>query len=664
VRKVTLAAVLLLAPAARPDTVNFELNGHLYTKYMYQNDSSQGCLSISNPFWVDNIQGHNGACTEFELNIKGRVSDKVSAGVRLQSRWGAIWQDWWENGDLKPGVQDTSGESLGMNHAQYIKLRGAFIRLAPPIPTVSWVTLGSTDFSMWNEWTIGKARYIDRDNGDGVFVEGNLLPNKMLSYTTGAMALPKLWAGPGWQTGLKDNDPLAALYGTDWAFAAKLDSRPRSDLRLRLIGTLVKDWEADRNSPFLTGPASAARGANHSVALATRFRGANATVDGTWSPPARDWVQVSGLVAYSSNYVNPDYATNLVRNGQGFSPVLFKTDCPQSGCTPQDLANGLGNPVSSNDFAGTLLFEFFDPFKTGFSAKLQLFDIGAEYNAIMGSRREADVLITDGIIAGGFTRGGQLPTLNIANEFQDFDEPWYESCIGWRGATAILEYGSGSFKSTLEGTYIGYNTNTGVDEFGVPVQRDVTNQYPNFLYTNGFTDTTAFTADADYANVYDRGKDPRSVYAQYQDRHTVVAVLTAQYQVPGIRGTPTLNVKAKYVNDYDGRRQDRRDDDYRGKEYLGLAAVSVQPTNELKLTVGHELSYWDEAARDGSEQAGFYGSKTVRNTSHLGVTYAFGGALFSYTLEYFNKYLRRDQRAYYDMEWNVWRAKGTFEVGW
>src|SRR5207248_1935375 len=92
-RTIAIAAALTLAAAARADTVNFDLNGHLYTKYMYQNDNTQGCLSISNPFWVDNIGGHNGACSEFELNIKARVSDKVSAGVRLQSRWGALWQD-------------------------------------------------------------------------------------------------------------------------------------------------------------------------------------------------------------------------------------------------------------------------------------------------------------------------------------------------------------------------------------------------------------------------------------------------------------------------------------------------------------------------------------------------------------------------------------------
>jgi hypothetical protein len=83
-----------------------------------------------------------------------------------------------------------------MNHAQYIKLRGVWARFAPPIPTVKWVTVGSTDFSMWNEWTIGKARYIDRDNGNGIFVEGEAMDDDLLNYTVGALALPKLWGGP------------------------------------------------------------------------------------------------------------------------------------------------------------------------------------------------------------------------------------------------------------------------------------------------------------------------------------------------------------------------------------------------------------------------------------------------------------------------------------
>ena len=299
--------VLMTGAPARADIVNFDMSGKIYMKYMYQNDNTQGCLSLSNPFWRDNIGGHNGVCSEFELNIKANVGPKVTAGVRLQSRWGMLWQDWWENGDLKPNIAyppnsgDTSGESLGMNHAAYIKLRSAWIRVGPPIPTVKWITIGSTDYSMWNEWTIGKARYIDRDNGNGVFVEGTFIPQGRLDYTLGALALPKLWAGPGWNTGLSSNEPLANLYGTDWAFAAKLESRPIDDLRLRAIGTWTQDWEADRYSPFLTGSPDAARCdtvgcPDHSTKMATRFRGLNATLEGFYTPSWTDLFSISALV--------------------------------------------------------------------------------------------------------------------------------------------------------------------------------------------------------------------------------------------------------------------------------------------------------------------------------------------------------------------------------
>jgi hypothetical protein len=646
-RIAVLAAALALAPPARADTVNFDMSGKIYTKYMYKNDNSQGCLSMSNPFWVDNIQGSNGACTEFELLLKGKVGPKVTAGVRLQSRWGMIWQDWWENGDLKPGVSDTSGESLGMNHAAYIKLRGAFVRMAPPIPTVKWVTVGATDYSMWNEWTIGKARYIDRDNGNGIFFEGEALPDKRLSYTTGAMAMPKLWAGPGWQTGIPGangagGDKLAGLYGTDWAFAAKLESRINDGSRLRLIGNLLQDWEADRYSPFLTGAPDAARGADHSVALSTRFRGINATLDGSFTTERLDWLTVSPFLAFSSNYVNPAYATNMVTNGQGFSPVVFKK-------------NAAGRSVAANDFAAKLLVEAFDPWQNGLTLKFEGFYIGPEYNAVMGARREADVLLTDGIISGGFTRGGQLPTLNVANEFVDWDEPWYESVIGWMGGTGVAEYAAGRLKANAEYTYVGYATNK--------QNRDTVNQYPDFLYTHGFTDTTAYTADADYANVYDRGRDPRSVYAQYQDRRTHIVVVNGQYAVPGWMGT-VLNGKLKFVDDLDKRKLDNPNDDYHGRMYLGMLSWTVQPTNELKVMTGYEYAQFDEANRNGSQSAGFYDATTKRHTGRLATNYAFGGALFGWTLEYFHKDLLRDPRAYYDMVWNVWRSKATFEVSW
>jgi hypothetical protein len=378
------------------------------------------------------------------------------------------------------------------------------------------------------------------------------------------------------------------------------------------------------------------------VALASRFRGVNATLEGAWTPSWFDVLAVSGLVAYSSNNVNPDYATNAVRNGQGFSPIVFKT-------------NAAGQPIASNDYAAKALVELMDPMGNGLSVKVEGFYIGAEYNAIMGSRREADVLLTDGIITGGFTRGGQLPTLNIANEFQDWDEPWYESCIGWRGGTVLLEYVSGSLKLTGEGTIIGYNTNA--------QGRDVKNQYPDFLYTNGFTDTTAFTAASDYANVYARGKDPRSVYAEFQDRSTYLGVLNAQYALPFWSGA-SVTGKVKYVHDSDKRKKSNPDDDYLGKSFLGFVSLALQPTNELKTTLGYEFSSWNEAKRVGSQTGGYYDDTTRRHTARGGLTYLFGGANLSYMIEYFHKDLLRDQRANFNQVWNVWRSKATFEVAW
>jgi hypothetical protein len=635
-----LLALAVVPTAALADLANIDISGKNYTKFMSQNDDTQGCLSMSNPFWVDNIGGHNGVCSEFELNIKARIGTRVTAGVRLQSRWGALWQDWWENGDLRQGVQDTSGESQGMNHAAYIKLRSSWVRFAPPIPGIRWVTIGSTDFSMWNEWTIGKARYIDRDNGAGVFVEGDILQDKHLSYTTGAMALPKLWAGPGWNTGLRGNEPLAALWGTDWAYALKLDSAPTSDLRFRAIGTLTQDWEADRYDPDITGTPSIARGADHAVNLVTRFRGVNATLDGSWSPSFAEFLAVSGLLAYSNNYVNPLYATNLVTSGQGFSPVVFRHDAA-------------GNPIPSADFAGKVLVELFDPFEIGLSAKFEYFNIGSEYNAVMGSRREADVLLTDGIITGGFTRGGQLPTLNVANEFVDFDEPWYETVIGWHGGTVLLEWASGSNKIALEGTYIHHGTNY--------QYRDVKTQYPDFLYTSGFTDTTAYTANSDYANVFDRGRDPRSVYADYKDRRTVLAVLTGEFLIPGVSGL-VVNLKGKFIWDEDLRKLGNPDDDYHGTSILAFGQVGWQATNELKVSLGYEFSRWLEINRTGTQEAGFFSDYTTKNTARLGATYAFGGVIIGYTLEYFHKTLDRGRPDLYAMQWNVWRSKGTVEV--
>jgi hypothetical protein len=664
---VALGALAASAQTARADTANFELNGKIYTKYLYKNDDSRGCLSLSNPFWPDNIGGGNGVCSEFELNILGRVSKYVTAGVRLKSRFGALWQGWWENGDLRwsrppdePRFnENTSGEVLGMNHAQYIKLRGVYIRAKLPIPTVNFVHIGATDFGWYNEWTIGKSRYIDRDNGNGIFVEGDV--GRRFRYHAGAIALPKLFVGPLWTTGLFDADPLADFWGNDWAYAAKLEGEPIDSLSLRGIFTYIHDWEGDRNDPDNTGPSDRSRGTDRAVNLVERFQAVTNSVDARWTPRFADFLTVTGILAFSATRPNFEYATNGTQTNNGFSPILNLTDDE-------------GNSRWASGFGGTVRVEVFDPLDIGLSLKGEYFNIGEEFNAIFGARREADVLLTDGFIGRGFIDGGQLPTLNLANEFVDFDEPWYESVIGWHGATGILEYVSGGLSAALEGTYIDYNTDK--------QNRDVDIQYPDFLWTDGFLDPMGFTADGrdGYANVFDRGADPRSVFAEFQNRESYLFVLNTEYLLPKIPIFQrwVFRTKFKWIHDTDDRNLNEPEDkpagfdDYVGNMYLGFGQIDFQWSNALSTGFGYEFNFWDEENRQGSQADDYFEYETTIHVFRGTLGYTFGGLTFGYLLEYFHKDQDRfarlpdgtiDDGVDTNQAYRVWRAKATVEVG-
>ena len=169
-----LGVLLGLTPAARADIGRFEIDGRIYTKHLYQNNDSQGLVGLGNPFWPDTISGNNGVGSELELNIRGKVSSMVETGARLASRFGERWHDWWESGNSLYDSPNTSGDSGGMNSASYMKLRGTYIQVMPGILGIDWIRAGSSDLGMFNPWTIGKVRYIDRDNGRGYFAAGHI----------------------------------------------------------------------------------------------------------------------------------------------------------------------------------------------------------------------------------------------------------------------------------------------------------------------------------------------------------------------------------------------------------------------------------------------------------------------------------------------------------
>jgi hypothetical protein len=621
----------MVSGAAHAELVNFDLSGGIYTKWLYRNNDSQGVLTYGNPFWPDNLSGDNGVGSEFELGIKGRVGENVEAGARLASRFGSLWQDWWENGDINYDSINTSGESLGLNHAQYIKLRGYYIRASLPISWVDSILVGSSDFGMFNEWTIGKVRFIDRDNGKGVFVQGTLHP-EYFRYNTAIIALPKLFVGPGWSTGIGDPNIRNPFWSRDVAYGVRFDSNPADGLRLTAVSTLTRDSEIDLTDPDAVGSiyptckddlGNPVPGCEQDGAVDTYSRYSNAVTTLEAQYDGWDGGSFNVIGGYSYSSVDPKFAANGVALNEGVSPIPY------------------------GDFHGMFAkgrAEFFDVGVDGLSLQLEYFNISEHFVTIFGARREADVLLTD-----GFLEGGQLPTLNLANEFIDFDDVWYESIVGWHGATAVAEYKGDAIDLRIEETFLGYNTNA--------QYRDVDTVYPTFLHSEGYTDTDLY----DYANVLDRGRDPRSVYRRHQDRMSNIAVAQAVFHTGLGRGFD-VGLKGKFIYDSDKRQGGTAEDDYLGLITRAKLWLSYPFADGMSVTLGGAFDYWNEKNRRGTPEQGYGDDVTMKVRPYLDFRYVYQGFELRYFLEYVYKDQVRERDE--DRTYHVFRSKAELKVAW
>jgi hypothetical protein len=206
--------------------------------------------------------------------------------------------------------------------------------------------------------------------------------------------------------------------------------------------------------------------------------------------------------------------------------------------------------VDFNDIAGT-----------GLTIKTEFFDIGAEYVSMMAARRESDVLLTEGnesayafpgpsnaafgVFAGNQTRIGfggwdghaqQVATINVDNEFTDFDEPMAETAIGWKGITIEPTWSTGNLELTGEYTYIDYNTNWQV--WGDPTGPVDSTEYPNH------------ESDAGIGSF-------RNAYAPFQDKETNIGLIRAKLFVDVGRGLDLFG-KVKFIDQTDKRLNDAR----------------------------------------------------------------------------------------------------------
>ncbi|MFO0729090.1 MAG: hypothetical protein U1E65_35245 [Myxococcota bacterium] len=608
------------APAAAENAPSrLELKAEAYMKWLYRNDATQGCVSYGNPHPTgDNYSGNNGACPEFALTIIGRPMAQIEGGFRLQSRFGMDFADWFENGDKRTKV-DASGESLGQNHSAPIQLRGIYVRIAEPLPFLDWFLAGSSDLSYWDPFTVGKVRYIDRFNAKGLFLKTHI-PGA-LDILIARIALPKLFGSANYGS-LEEPLVTNPFWARDAVYALQL-ATPRGlidGVSMTLNGDVILDEEADKLDPDAPGSTNAVDKPNAVVDTAGRFIGVNASF-GLNITRFDSW-RLKGTFAFSHNAPNAAYVTNLARGGLGFTNIV-------------------NDKVS--DVAGVVRLELPNVFGEGRSLKAEYFNIGADFNSVMGARREDDVLLTD-----GFLDGGELPTLNIANELIDFTDVFYESIVGWHGGTLMFAQEGDLLDASLEGTVITFNTN------GQGRDMDI---YPGFGGFTGYTDTQLFS----YANTNDRGADPRAVYHKDQDRFSAIFAVSATLKPRWWTGAKVEGV-AKLILDRDGRNATITEDDYFGRILAARVAISAQPFEPLSATLGFSVDQWAEDARSGTFAGGtarFYGYQTLRLRPYLSFSYNLGPLSARYHIEAVHKGVTvSDPTQSYDVGW-VLRS-----IGW
>ncbi|HEX6900655.1 MAG TPA: hypothetical protein VF789_13100 [Thermoanaerobaculia bacterium] len=520
-----LLGALAAVPANAQGTI-MTIVGETYTKWLWGTERTDGSLynftTIPGEGYGDNGQG-----TEFNLFMFSKPSKYVEVSAWIQSRFS---QNQWTNfggfGGRNPAFEEPPGPpcvggdcgEFDPRSNEYIKVRGVIVRITPGYRLLDAATIGSTDLGMFDPFTIGKIRYIDRQNAKAVLLQGS--PFKNFSYDLMRLSLPRLWAGPNFNTG--------DYTGADGAYAFQFRSTPSSFFDFSGMIERVRDIEVD------------ATDRDFDDGRDVDFRYKNDVYGFRFGIHPGSMFDIRGQAYFSESESNPVFGTPTGFGTSGFSPV----------------------PAGKHDDETFKLnVDINDPFGIGLSFNLEYFDIGAEYVSVLAARRESDVLLTEGndgafafpgpdnsafgVFPGNPTRIGyggwqgpaqQVATVNVDNEFTDFDESMAESAIGWKGITIVPTITVGNFDLAAEYSKIDYNTNW--QAWG-----DVTHAIDNSPYPN-------FESDAGINSF-------RNAYAPFQDRETDILLLRGKTVVNIGNGIDVFG-KIKWIDETDDRMTESR----------------------------------------------------------------------------------------------------------
>jgi len=553
------AAVLASKPALAVDGQTMIITGEDYTKWLWGNQHTDG--SVYNFTTVPGEgYGDNGQGTEIDLLIASRPSRNIEVTGRLQSRFN---QNQWTNyggfGGRNPALENPpGGDCIGGDCGEfdprsneYIKMRGLTARFTPGFRWLDAATIGSTDLGMFDPFTIGKIRYIDRDNAKAILFQGPLGSRK-LTYDLIRVSLPRLFAGPNFNTG--------DYAGQDGAYGLQLKLNASSFFDITGMYERVRDIEIDAKD---LGNNALDDGRD----LTSRFK--NDVYGARFGIHPGSKIDFRGLYYYSTANANPKF-TPTGFGLSGFSPALV---------------GKVNDPLYKANV------DLNDPFGVGLSFNVEYFNIGAQYTSILAARRESDVLLTEGhdgawvfpgpdnsafgVFAGNPTRIGyggwegpaqQVATISVDNEFTDFEEPMAETVIGWKGITVTPNWTIGDLDLSGEYSHIGYNTNW--QAWG-----DTSRGIGDSIYPN-------FESDAGVASF-------RNAYAPFQDKKTDIAILRAKYLLSVGKGVDLFG-KIKLIDETDDRMTDARFLPYQAGDCPGGGAACRNTANNY--SAGHSTA--------------------------------------------------------------------------
>jgi hypothetical protein len=458
----------------------------------------------------------------------------------------------------------------------------------------------------------------ERDNAKGVFVTGKLGPG---TYDVGRVSVPRLWAGPNFNTG--------AFTVRDFAYGVAYDVKPTDALRLEFFGDYVRDQEFNNK---IKDDGSGGIGGEGTADYDSRYQNTVGSAEVTYDITDNLFLNAFGGYSSTQNNVGP-------LAGQAccsYSPVLHpQADDPT---TPQDEGESLAGGLA------IARLEWYNVASTPFSVSGEGFFISQNFNSIMAARRETDSLLTQGFshdignpnfgndIRADSTSGPSEQVMSLAadNGFIDWVETIAETAIGWEGFTVVPKFETSRLRLDGEFTLLTYDTNE--------QNRDLT-VYPNFEFVGG---------DGSLGHVVDStgtSRDVRDIYNLNQDRSSQIFFLRGNYQFNLFRNSD-VTATFKYVHDTDEVDTSNPSDDYEGNLTEYGAALRSQVNNELELTLGLKLYRYkeDNALRverpfevNTIGQAIAEQYDTDRDKLFLRALYRFGAAEISYRFEIFNQ---------------------------